>query len=236
LRDLDEALRLRPDYVQGYFARAEARLKLGDGVGAVADLAEGFRRTPADEEGYLARGIARLPRARSDAVAAAAALADFDAALARNPRSLPALQHRAQVLADFLHREREAIQTLDRALKLYPDYKALWANRGLLRARLGDRAGALADAAAALAPHARKDGPAPPASPALHYTVAGIYARTAGGKEAGVVLAFRHLTTALARGFGAEQFAGDPDLKSLRSSAYFDALQFLFAPRAGGGR
>ena len=109
------------------------------------------------------RGLARLD---SDPQGA---LADFNAALAINPRSKSALQDKAHVLAEKLGRTEEAIQALSLALRYHPDYVDAIAARGVYHARLGRREPALADARAALA---QSD------QPGTIYQVAGIYALT----------------------------------------------------------
>lgn len=117
--DFDQAIRLRPEHAEAYVNRAVARLnagqcaaaiddltralglgapaarvllmrarareKAGDRDGAERDRAEARRSEPADEAAWVARGVARLAEAPADA------LADFERALDRNPRYLPAL-------------------------------------------------------------------------------------------------------------------------------------------------
>ena len=114
--DLTAALDLGAEETRIYFIRAVARARTGDEAGAARDRAEGLRRTPADAESWVARGLARLP------ADPAGALADFEAALALDPRCRPALQNKAAVLSDRLGRTGEAIEVLDRAVSLYPDY------------------------------------------------------------------------------------------------------------------
>ena len=89
------------------------------------------------------RGLARLPGDPHGA------LADFDAALALNPRSQSALQNKANVLSEHLGRTEEAIRVLDTAIEHHPDYVKALAGRGVLLARLGRREAALRDAQAA---------------------------------------------------------------------------------------
>ena len=159
--DLNRALELPDAPVRTLFLRARAREQLGDRVGAARDRAEGLGRRPNDELSWVVRGLARLD---SDPQGA---LADFDAALALNPRSKSALQDKAHVLAERLGRTEEAIRSLSLALRYHPDYVDAIAARGVYHARLGRRELALADARAALA---QSD------QPGTIYQVAGIYA------------------------------------------------------------
>src|SRR5438132_10335663 len=87
-------------------------------VAAVAklDMEEGLRLEPTDEASWIARGLARQPRD------AKGALADFNQALEINPRSVDALENKANVLSECLGRGNEAIKVLDRAVELHPDF------------------------------------------------------------------------------------------------------------------
>jgi hypothetical protein len=212
--DLTRALGLRPGLTEAYFRRAAARRQAGDAVGlaggaaaglaggAAADEAEGLRRPPATEAGLLARGAFLL---RADP---AAALADYDAVLRRNPRSLPALHNKAYLLAERLDRLADAVALLDEALTDSPDSLALRAGRAVYRARLGRRADALADAAACL----RDDG-----SAQTEYKVACVYALTARECPEDRAEALRHLAAALRKGYDRfDVIARDKDLDALR--------------------
>ena len=138
--DLDRVLRLPDAPTRVWFIRAKARERMGDREGAALDRAEGLRREPADELSWIARGLARLPADPRGAVA------DFDAAIAINPRSRPALQDKASVLSEHLGRTDEAVRVLDVALIHHPDSVNALAGRGVLLARLGRREQALRDA------------------------------------------------------------------------------------------
>jgi tetratricopeptide (TPR) repeat protein len=143
--DLDRALEHPDAPVQALFRRATARERLGDREGAARDRAEGLRRRPNDELSWVARGVVR----RMDDPNGA--LADFDAALALNPRSRSALENKALVLAEYLGRPEEAIRVYDATLFYHPDDAKAVGPRGVYHARLGRREAALADARTALA-------------------------------------------------------------------------------------
>ncbi len=192
-----------------YFLRARARQRAGDAEGARRDREEGLRREPGDETSWVARGWARLS---SDP---AGALADFERALALNPRSRAALQNMAHVLAEKLNRPEEALRALDRAVALYPDYVPARGGRGVVRARLGRREAALEDARACLA----RDG-----SPRTRYQVACIYALTSRQEPADRRNALELLATALRQGYGANLLATDTDLDPLRELPEFQRL------------
>jgi tetratricopeptide (TPR) repeat protein len=145
IADLDRALEHADAPVRALFLRALARERSGDREGAARDRAEGLRRRPNDELSWVARGVARLKDDPNGA------LADFDAALAINPRSRPALEDKALVLAEHLGRPEEAIAVYDTTLLHHPDDAKAVGPRGVYHARLGHRDAALADARAALA-------------------------------------------------------------------------------------
>jgi tetratricopeptide (TPR) repeat protein len=105
-----------------------------------------------------------------------------------NPRSKPALQDKAHVLAEKLGRTEEAIESLTAALRHHPDYVDALAARGVYHARLGHRDLALADARAALALSDRAG---------TIYQVAGIYALTSKQRADDRREALRLLASAL---------------------------------------
>ena len=150
--------------------------------------------------------------ARGDAKGA---LEDFDAALARNPRSLQGLQNKAHVLSERLGRTDEAVRVLDRLVKFHPDHVHGRASRGVLLARLGKHAEARADAVDCLK---RSD------IPATHYQVAGIYALTSRQETGDRALVLRHLARALRAGYGFDLLDRDPDLVPLRDDPAFRRL------------
>ena len=208
VEDLTTALDLGapPTYV--YFLRSQARRLAGDGEGAAGDQAEGMRLRPTDEMGWLARGYARL----SGDVAGA--LADFEEALKLNPRSLLGLQNKAHALSK-LNRNPEAVQALDRALELYPDFIRSRAGRGVLLARLGQREAAHKDADECLA-HDHQ--------PITLYQLAGIYALTSQTHAEDRKEALRLLSAALLKGCGFDLLVTDRDLDPIRDCPEFKAL------------
>ena len=73
-----------------------------------------------------------------------AALADFDQAIALNPRAAKAWLNKGIVLSER-NQVDSAFVCVDRALQIQPDLFAAWSERGRLKARRGDLAGAVAD-------------------------------------------------------------------------------------------
>jgi tetratricopeptide (TPR) repeat protein len=209
VRDYTRALDHGSSVTQVYFLRAVAREKAGDHEGAKGDREEGFRRTPEDEGSWIARGMARLPQDPKGA------LADIETAVKLNPRSLAALQSKAHVLADWLHRDRDVVTTLDRAVALYPENVLPRAGRGVSLARLGELDRALADAQEALLLDTK---------PPNLYQVACIYALTSRKQPADRLQAFELLSRALRGGFGLDYVDTDSDLDPIREQPEFKGL------------
>jgi len=170
IADISAALDAGAEETRIYFIRANFKEQIGDVAGAKADRAEGLRRTPRDALSWIARGVAHLPDAPEQS------LSDFQQALVLDPHSTVALQNIAHVLSERLHRNDEALAAMDRLVEMNPDDQRARANRGVLRARLGRRAEAIADAEAS----ARGQASAP-----TIYRVACIYALLAGKSEGG---------------------------------------------------
>ena len=208
IADLDRAGELGTSPVRVCFLRARLREQAGDPAGAKQDIEAGMKQEPTDEQGWTARGVART---RTDPAGAAD---DFAAALALNPRSLVALQNQAHV-SGKLGRNAEAVQALDRAVELFPEYAPSRAGRGVINARLGRWEAAEADAREAL----RMD-----AGPANVYQVAGIFALLSKHDPKHKPEALRLLTAALRAGFGFEHVETDPDLAPLRGDAEYETV------------
>ncbi len=205
-----------------YLLRAAARAKLGDAAGAAADRQLGLGREPADEADWVRRGHAKLTTDPAGAVA------DFDAALAVNPRSLAALTAKAQALDEGLHRGAESLAVVSRAIELYPHQTAVRAGRAVLLARHGDRAAAHADAERCLA-----DGP----TDFARYQLAGVYAQTSRTHPADAATCYRLLADALHRGVGfdfVDDAKLDPDLDPVRGRPEFRLI--VDAARVAAGQ
>ncbi len=192
-----------------FFVRSEVRASRGNKKGADADRQEGFQRVPIEESCWTARGFAKLD---SDPKGA---LADFDKALERNPRYLPALVDKSHVLADILDRPADAVRVLDAAIDFHPQQTQLWAGRAVYLARLGKRTEAHRNAKKAL----QLSG-----DPATRYQVAGVYALTSKDHPEDRPEAFRLLASALQRNYGFEYLDDDPELKPVRDSLEFKEL------------
>jgi len=192
-----------------YFLRAKIRSAMGDRTGAAKDEAEGLKRTPADCLSWVTRGVWQMEKRPE------AALVDFTKALELDPRSRDALQNQAVVLADYLHRPKEAVAAMDRLLEMYPDYVEARAGRGVYLARIGEIERAREDADACLLVEP---------TPFRYYQMAGLYAQLtrfdADAKLRGK--AMRYLAHAFRNGFADfELMKNDPDIEPLRKDEEF---------------
>ena len=121
----DQALRLKPDYVDALNNRASALIETKRFDEAVTAYDRLLALRPALFEASFNRGIAlRELRRYGDA------LASYDRALALNPNHFMALHHRG-ICLDELRRHEEALASFDKALAIKPDDPELLNNRGI---------------------------------------------------------------------------------------------------------
>lgn len=207
--DLSAALASGVSPVRAHFLRAGARDRLNDKAGAAADREAGLKATPADELSWVARGEVRK---HADA---AGALADAEEALRVNPMSIPAMQLKAHLLAEYLNRPADALAVLDRAVGFYPDYVRARAGRAVLLARAGKRDEALRDAKDALLRDTR---------PPNLFQLGSVYALTARTHPEDKPEAYRLIWSALRGGFGHDLIDTDHDLDGVRADPEFQRL------------
>jgi serine/threonine protein kinase/Flp pilus assembly protein TadD len=208
--DYTRAIDLGATQTRVYFMRANARQRSGDAAGAQQDRELGLSREPTDELSWIARGVARLGGDPPGA------LADFEHALTLNPRSREAMQNKSHVLSERMGKTEEAVEVLDTAVALHPNYILARAGRGVLLARLGRRDAAHTDATETTARDSR---------PGTLYQVAGIYALTSREQPEDRAQALRLLAAAIRQ--DPKWFAvvpQDPDLDPIRDDAEFHQL------------
>jgi serine/threonine protein kinase/Flp pilus assembly protein TadD len=190
--------------------RADSRRQLKDDAGAKSDLEAAAACRPVSELDYLVRA-AQLVRKDPQA-----ALADYRAAAALNPRSLPALQNQAHVLADKLGADEDAIVISAKAAAYYPQFAPARVGHAVLLARLGRRDEAHAEAGQALV--LSED-------PSVLYQVGCVYALTARTHPGDAGKALDLIRKAYRGGYSnVRQLDHDTDLKALRAMPEFGAL------------
>jgi len=132
LADLNLAIEQGFPQTRIFFFRARLFDKLNRPAEATADRQEGIKRTPTDVDSWLARGKAR---ADTDPHGA---MADYQEAIRLEPGNSGAHRNLALLLAENLHREKDALKVLDDFLKSEQVTDGfVWLGRGVLLAREG---------------------------------------------------------------------------------------------------
>jgi tetratricopeptide (TPR) repeat protein len=212
LEDLTELIAKPNASLRARLLLAEVKRLNNQSEEAKADHLEAMKIQPKDELDWSSRGYSRMDDEP------AAALKDFDEAIARNPRSHEALINKSIVLSESLNRPREAVAVLDQFLEYYPDHIGARLGRGVVLARLGECKRARSDAEECL----KRDR-----TPFFLFQAAGLFAqisRHEQGNEARKE-ALALLGTALQKGFSElELFKTDHDLDPIRDDAEFKRL------------
>ncbi|MFO0939064.1 MAG: tetratricopeptide repeat protein, partial [Gemmataceae bacterium] len=210
LADFDRLIAIKPT-VRALIQRASLRQRFfNDAKGADEDRKQCQQLRPVSEVDFVSRG-----QERAEQGDAPGALADFDAALAINPRSFPALQNKAYVLSAKLQKDEESLDVLNQEMELYPDSLPARAGRAVLLARKNKR-----DAAHADVERCVKIGLNPEAA----YQMANVYALTSRTHPDDAAIALRYLSDALRQGYGFQHLEHDTDLDPLRSKPEFKAI------------
>ncbi len=216
LADLTRALDLGYPPTAVLLTRSRVYARSGDDAAAKKDLDAGMKESPTNEKGWVTRGLHRMPKDGKGGVKAFAdALADFDQALALNPRSITALQCKARCFS-MAGENRRAVSALTELLGQYPEWLDALSGRAMLYSRLGEREKAHADAEAALRLGEWKA--------ATVYQLAGVYAMTSKTHADDKREAFRLLASALRSGFGFNLLDIDRELDPLRSEDEFSRV------------
>ncbi|HXM34159.1 MAG TPA: tetratricopeptide repeat protein [Pyrinomonadaceae bacterium] len=139
IADITEAIKLKPDYGDGYLLRSSFRAMTGDIDGALADLGRVIELMPSRGQTHFERATLRL--AKNDV---AGAMADLDLAVSKGYKTDGVYSMRAQ-----LRWQREdlkgALSDLDASITLNPNNPRSYATRGQMRLILEDKTGAFSD-------------------------------------------------------------------------------------------
>jgi hypothetical protein len=122
-----------------YVYQGNAKGRLQDYRGAIADYNKAIKLNPNDAKAYNNRGVAkgRLQDYRG-------AIADFTKAIELNPNLVEAYNNRG-IAKGELQDYRGAIADFTKAIKLNPNHAMAYYNRGLSKVRLGQRDSACLD-------------------------------------------------------------------------------------------
>lgn len=139
IADLDEAIKLKPDYPEAYFNRGAAKGSLERYEEAITDFDEAIQLKSDDPEAYFNRGIIKRHLERYEE-----AITDYDEAIQHKPNYPKAYVNRGIAKGD-LEKYEEAIADYDEAIQLKPDYPEAYVERGICLTRLGQYNDALSD-------------------------------------------------------------------------------------------
>jgi tetratricopeptide (TPR) repeat protein len=121
--DLDEAIRLKPDYALAYSRRGVVKQRKGDSDGAITDINKAIELNPELPHTYINRGLIRSAEKDYDG-----AIADYNEAIRLNPAFALAYNNRGNECYDKGDLNG-AISDYNEAIRLNPDYAN--ANGGL---------------------------------------------------------------------------------------------------------
>lgn len=140
ISDYDQALRMMPQNRSILFNKALAQQELMDYDGADSTFTTLLRFYPGYADGYLGR--ARMTMAKGDTVAARA---DIDHALEIDRNAVNGYIMRADIAINSAQDYSQALEDMNRAIRLQPKYAGFYINRAFLRHELDDYYGAMAD-------------------------------------------------------------------------------------------
>ncbi|MGH1420104.1 MAG: tetratricopeptide repeat protein [Hyphomicrobiaceae bacterium] len=139
LRDLNIALRMKPDDAVAFANRAHVHLAIGETKKAIDDLTSALRLKPRSQDFLVSRGYAYVVGNNFDA-----AISDFNLVLGLNPNNVVALNNRGLAYRKKGD-EGRAIEDYSAALNKNPIYALAYANRGYAHEALGEKKKAIAD-------------------------------------------------------------------------------------------
>ena len=122
-----------------YSNRSNAKNKMGDYEGAIADCDQALKINPQDVNAYINRGNAKHFMGNHEG-----AIADYDQALAIDPQLVGAYNNRGKAKGD-MGDHKGAIADLDHALTIDPQDAEVYNNRGNTKGSMGDYESAIAD-------------------------------------------------------------------------------------------
>jgi eukaryotic-like serine/threonine-protein kinase len=203
LVDFDEAIKLGTADTRVWYYLTRAHRALGNESSAAESAQRFLEEEPANTEGWALRGFVRHQAGDLDG-----AMNDYGRALELEPTLQSALQSRANILAEQKNQPAAAIADLDRIVAARPGDPVALVTRGVLHARIGDRAKAHADAEAALQLSQAGD---------TLYRAAGVYALTSQLEPADRDRAIALIAAALLRDPAAVEkyWADDRDLEPI---------------------
>ncbi len=213
ISDLGEAIELGAADTRVWYYLARAHRAVGNEADATRAAQRFLDEEPASADGWALRGFVRHQSGDLDG-----ALNDYGRALELEPALQTALQNRANIFAEQKNQPADAIADMDRIVATRRRDPLPLVTRGVLHARMGERAKAHADAEAALQLSQTGD---------TLYRAAGIYAQTSLSEPADRERAIALIAAALLRDPATVEkyWADDRDLKPLADDQELQKLK-----------
>jgi tetratricopeptide (TPR) repeat protein len=139
IEDLDEAIRLNPNYAYAFNARGAAYGSKGQPDRAIEDLDEAIRLRPNDADAFYNRGSTYLRKGQLDR-----AIEDYDQAIRIRRNYADAFNNRGNAYLRKGQPDR-AIEDYDQAIRIAPNHVSAFLNRALAKQTKGDFIGSDAD-------------------------------------------------------------------------------------------
>ncbi|WP_341531444.1 tetratricopeptide repeat-containing serine protease family protein (plasmid) [Nostoc sp. UHCC 0302] len=139
LADLNQAIKINPNFANAYNNRGVVRDELGDKQGAITDLNQAIKINPNFANAYNNRGNTHALLGDKQR-----AIADYNQAIKINPNLADAYNNRGLARAQ-LGDKQGAIEDYNQAIKINPNLALAYNNRGAIRFELGDKQAAITD-------------------------------------------------------------------------------------------
>jgi Tfp pilus assembly protein PilF/class 3 adenylate cyclase len=124
MKHFDDAIRMQPDYLDAYLARAEIHRRLAEFDASLPDCQKAIQLSPNDARGYNCRGFGHQLLKQLQV-----ALPDYDKAISLNPNLVLAYEHRGTTY-DLLQQYDKALLDYSQAIRLTPRNALFLARRG----------------------------------------------------------------------------------------------------------
>lgn len=135
----DQAIRLKPNYIEAYNNRGIAKSAIGQSFAAIADFDKAIEIKPDFAKGYTFRGAVKEDLGQN-----AAAIADYDKAIQITPDDAVVYYFRGMA-KETLKQYFAAISDFDKAIQLKPDFAEVYHSRGESKVFLGQYFAAISD-------------------------------------------------------------------------------------------
>ena len=135
----DQAIRLKPDYVEAYNKRGVAKIMLRQYFAAIADFDQAIQLKSDYADAYTHRGTVKTILDQNSA-----AIADYDRAIQITPDDA-FVYHFRGMAKETLKQYFAAISDFDKAIKIKPDFAEAYHKRGEIKIVLGQPHAAISD-------------------------------------------------------------------------------------------